>query len=181
MFTVYTRNKIQNFTIVFPKTISHFHYFLTFFNIIYKWSKTSNCFTSICETSIFLETSKRQASCVIKSKVIGNGKIVWKYMPYCWYFCLNLKYLESPYRAYIKTTKNGSFCEALLNEKYFEALLDIFCCYNHGDNTSEAVQKIDTDQKAYHKCSLCVIICWIAKMYLSINNSEKRLVREPPT
>ena len=102
-------------------------------------------------------------------------------MPYCSYFHLNLKYLESLYIAYIKTAKNGSFCEELLNEKHFEAVLDITCCYNHGANTSEAVQKIDTDQEAYHKCSLCVIISWIAKMYLSINNSEKRLVREPPT
>ena len=25
--------------------------------------------------------------------VMRNGKIVWKKGPYCWYFCLNLKYL----------------------------------------------------------------------------------------
>ena len=31
--------------------------------------------------------------------IIRNGKIVWKHRPYCWYFCLNLKYLEWPYRA----------------------------------------------------------------------------------
>ena len=34
--------------------------------------------------------------------------------------------------------------------------------------------------KEYRKCSLCVIICWIAKMYLSINNSEKWLVTGIP-
>ena len=45
-----------------------------------------------------------------------------------------------------------------------------FCCYNDGTKASEKVQKIATDQKEYHKCSLCVIICWIAKVYLSINN-----------
>ena len=39
-----------------------------------------------------------------------NGKIVRKHRPYCWYFCLILKYLRWPYRAYIKTAKNGDFC-----------------------------------------------------------------------
>ena len=66
--------------------------------------------------------------------------------------------------------------------KWLEAVLAIFCCYDHGAKASEAVQKIATDQKEYRKCSLCVIICWIAKIYLSINNSEKWLVTGiPPT
>ena len=44
------------------------------------------------------------------------------------------------------------------------------------------LQKIAADQKEYRKCSLCVIICCIAKIYLSINNSEKWLVTGiPPT
>ena len=42
--------------------------------------------------------------------VIRNGKIVWKHGPYCWYFRLNLKYFGWPYRAYIRTAKNGDFC-----------------------------------------------------------------------
>ena len=111
--------------------------------------------------------------------VIGNGKIVWKHGPFCWYFRLNLKYLGWPYRAYIKTAKNGDFCEELLSENDFEAVLATFCCYDHGAKASEAVQKIATDQKEYRKCSSCVIICWIAKIYLAINqssNSEKWLV-----
>ena len=58
-----------------------------------------------------------------------------------------------------KTTKNGGFCEELLSENDFEAVLSTFSCYDHGTNASEAVQKIATDQKEYHKCSLCVIIC----------------------
>ena len=41
----------------------------------------------------------------------------------------------------------------------FEAVLAIFCCYEHGAKASEAVQKITTDQKEYRKCSSCVIIC----------------------
>ena len=60
---------------------------------------------------------------------------------------------------YIKTAKNGSFCEELLNENDTEAVLAIFCCYDHGGKASETIQKITTDQKEYHKCSLCVIIC----------------------
>ena len=65
------------------------------------------------------------------SIAIRNGKIVWKYGLYCWYFCLNLKYLGWPYRAYIKTAKNGDFWEELLSEKDFEAVVAIFCCYDH--------------------------------------------------
>ena len=113
---------------------------------------------------------------------IGNGKIVWRHGLYRWYFRRNLKYLKWPYRSYIKTVKNGDFWEELLSENDFEAVLANFCCYDHGAETSEAVQKIATDQKKYCKCFSSVIICWIAKIYLSINNSEKWLVtRIPPT
>ena len=125
----------------------------------------------------FLEISFLDSNIVIR-----NGKIVWKHESYCWYFCLNLKYLGWSYRAYIKTAKNGDFCEELLSENDFAAVLVNFCCYGYGVKASEAVQKIATDQKVYRKCSSCVIICWIAKIYPSINNSEKWLVtRIPPT
>ena len=73
-------------------------------------------------------------------------------------FSLNLKYLGWLYSAYIKTAKNGGFCEELLSENDFEAVLATFCCYDHGANTSKAVQKIATDQKEHRKCSSCVII-----------------------
>ena len=55
---------------------------------------------------------------------------------------LNLKYLGWPYREYIKTVKNGSFCAELLSENEFEAVLANFCCYDYGANASEAGQKI---------------------------------------
>ena len=71
------------------------------------------------------------------------------------------------YREYIKTAKNGSFCEELPIENDFEAVLAYFCC-DHGANASEAVQKIATDQKDYRKCSSCVIVCCIAKIYQSV-------------
>ena len=64
---------------------------------------------------------------------------------------------------------------SMRSENDFEAVLATFCCYNYGANASEAVQKITTGQKDYRKCSSCVIVYWIAK-YISINNSEKRLV-----
>ena len=91
-----------------------------------------------------------------------------------------MKYLWWPHRVYIKTPKNGDSCEELLRENDFDAVLATFCCYDHGANSSEAVQKITTDQKEYRKCSLSVIICWIAKIYLSINKSEKWLVTRMP-
>ena len=50
-----------------------------------------------------------------------------------------------PYRYYIKTAKNGGFCEEFLSENDFEAVLVNFCCYDYlcyGANASETVQKI---------------------------------------
>ena len=37
--------------------------------------------------------------------------------------------------------------------------LATFCFYDHGDKAPKAVQKMAIDQKEYHKCSSCVIIC----------------------
>ena len=67
--------------------------------------------------------------------------------------CLNSKYLGWPYGEYIDTAKNGGFCEELLSENNFEAVLATFCCYDYGANASEPVQKIARDQKDYRKCS----------------------------
>ena len=63
-----------------------------------------------------------------------------------------------PCRAYIKTTKNGDFCEEFHSENESEALLATFYCYDHGGKASEAVQEITIDQKEYCKCSSSVII-----------------------
>ena len=70
----------------------------------------------------------------------------------------------------IKTAKNGGFCEESISENDLEAVLATFCCYDYGANVSKAVQKIATDQKNYHyhKCSSCVIVCRIGKIYQSI-------------
>ena len=107
--------------------------------------------------------------------VLRNGKIAWKHGPYWWYFPLKLKQWGWSYRQYINTAKNGNFCEELHGENDFDAILLTFCCYGHDANASEAVEKIITDQKEYYKCFLCSF-CWIAKIYLSVNNSEKKLV-----
>ena len=43
-------------------------------------------------------------------------------------------------------TENGNFCEELLGENDFEAVLVNFCCYEYGakPNASEAVEQIST-------------------------------------
>ena len=50
---------------------------------------------------------------------------------------------------------------AAFNEDFlsgdFEDVLVILCSYDYGANASEAVEKIATDEKGYHKCSSCVI------------------------
>ena len=40
---------------------------------------------------------------------------------------------------------------ALLSENDFEAVLATSCCYDYGDNASEPIQEIATDQKDYRK------------------------------
>ena len=44
----------------------------------------------------------------------------------------------------ISIQKINDFCEELLNENDFEAVLVNFCCYEYGANASKAVQKIST-------------------------------------
>ena len=41
-----------------------------------------------------------------------------------------------------KKQKNDGFCEELLSENDFEAVLVNFCCYEYAANASEAVQEI---------------------------------------
>ena len=95
--------------------------------------------------------------------VIRNGKIVWKHGPCCWYFRWNLKYLGWSYRACIKTAKKWWLLWGIAQSKWLWGLLLWLWC-----------------QGVYN--SLWVIICWIAKIYLSFSNSEKWLVtRIPPT
>ena len=100
-----------------------------------------------------------------------NGKIVWKHGPYCCCFRLNLKYLGWLFSEYIKTAKNGGFCEELLSENDFEAVLATFSCYDYGANASEAVWKIAVDQKDYQILLVCYSL--LNNQNISINNSEK--------
>ena len=58
-----------------------------------------------------------------------------------------------------QNSKADGFCEEMLSENNFEAILATFYCHEYGGNCSEAVQKIAADQKNYQKCSLCVTVC----------------------
>ena len=73
-------------------------------------------------------------------------------------FSLELEISGVAVQSIHQSTKNVNVCEELLSENHFEAVLPTFCYYEHGAKASEAVQKISTNQKEYHKCSLCVII-----------------------
>ena len=90
--------------------------------------------------------------------VIRNRQIVWKAVLSTFLLELELSgvAVQSIHK---KSQKNCDFCEELLSEKDFEAVLTIFCCYDYSVKASEAVQKIATDQKKYHKCTSRVIIC----------------------
>ena len=103
----------------------------------------------------------------IIAKVIRNGKIVWKHGLYCWIF---------PWTWNIW----GDRPENTLKQQKMVGLWGIakwkwlWGCFSHFSllwlwcQLSKAVQKITTDQKDYHKCSSCVIVCWIAIIYRSI-------------
>ena len=85
--------------------------------------------------------------------VIKNGKIVWKHRPYYWYFRFNLKYLGWP-------------CEALL-WKWWQRFW----------GSSEDRYRL---KRVSEMLLVCYIIFWIAKIFLSINNTEKSLVTRTP-
>ena len=74
-------------------------------------------------------------------------------------FLLELEISGVAVQSIHQTAKNSNLCEKLLSENDFEAVLANSCCYDYGAKASVAVQKIATDQKEYHKCSSCVIIC----------------------
>ena len=73
-------------------------------------------------------------------------------------------------------SKNGSSCQELISENEMEAVLASFCCYDYGANASKAAEKIATNEKDHHKCSLCVIVCWIVKIYQSIKEKKGWLI-----
>ena len=62
-------------------------------------------------------------------------------------FLIELEISGVAVQSIYQNSKNGSFCEDLLSENDFEAVLVAFCCYDHGTDTSEVVQKIAVGQK----------------------------------
>ena len=76
-----------------------------------------------------------------------NGSIhlnSWKHRLYLLIFSLELEIFGVVVQKMHQNSKNGGFCEELLSENDFEAVLVNFCCYEYGANASEAVQKIST-------------------------------------
>ena len=87
-------------------------------------------------------------------------------------FSLELEIFEvARQKVHQNCKKNGGFCEELLSENYFEAVLVNFCCYEYGANASEAVQKIST-RTLLELCQLTKTANFIAtpmkKTYLAV-------------
>ena len=79
----------------------------------------------------------------------------------------------------------AAFSEDFLSEDDFGAVLATFCCYDYEKNdygvkASEPVENIATDKKDYHKCSLCVLICWIVKVIIFNISKKGWFTRTPP-
>ena len=62
-------------------------------------------------------------------------------------FSLELKIFGVAVQGIHQNSEKWRFCEELLSENDFEAVLATFCCYDYGANDSDAVQKIAADQK----------------------------------
>ena len=62
-------------------------------------------------------------------------------------FSLELKISGLAVQGIHQNSEKWWFCEELLSENDFEAVLATFCCYDYGANTSDAIQKIAADQK----------------------------------
>ena len=62
-------------------------------------------------------------------------------------FLLELETSGVAVRGIHQNSEKWWLCEECLIENDFEAVLAIFCCYDHGAYPSETVQKIATDQK----------------------------------
>ena len=80
---------------------------------------------SSCEKVKFQHSNKRQKDSLEKRAVLLI-------------FLLELEISGWPYREYIKTAKNGGFCEELFSKNDFEAVLATSCCYDYGAKASEA-------------------------------------------
>ena len=58
----------------------------------------------------------------------------------------------------------AAYSEDFLCGDDFDAVITIFCSHDCYANASKVLVKIATDEKDYHKCFLCVIVC-VATVY----------------
>ena len=58
--------------------------------------------------------------------------MVWKHRSYFLVFSLELEIFGVAVQRIHQTAKNGTFCEELLCENDFAAVLVNFCCYDYG-------------------------------------------------
>ena len=71
----------------------------------------------------------------------------------------------------METAKIAACSEDFLCREDIDAVLAVFHFYGYGENASEAVEKIDTDEKDYHKHFLRVKVCITTAYHI---NSSKR-------
>ena len=95
----------------------------------------------------------------------NNGGNKWSYKQACEQSHKKRKDCIVDIFAWTWNIWGGGFSEELLSENDFETVLATLGCYDYSANVSEAIQKIAADQKYYPKCSSCVIVRWIAKIY----------------
>ena len=80
-------------------------------------------------------------------------------------------------REYLKTAKNGDFCEEQLSDNDIDAVQPVsFVMNNMVSMLLKQFRKSLQIKKNYRKCSSCVIVCWIVKIYQSITVRKGQLL-----
>ena len=132
-------NNVAGFIFSFITEVKQKWYpYCTILYIIFNWWKVVN--NLVCHTSLQLY------SIVIRNRKRVVGTLAWT-----WNF-------------WGDRTGNTSKQRKGCLQWGFSFLFEIFRSYCYSAKVSEAVVKIATDEKDYHKCSLCIIV-WIATAY----------------
>ena len=104
---------------------------------------------------------------ILTTMVIRNGKMVWKHGLIIDIFAWTWNIWDGGTENTSKQRKMVAFmrnCSVKITLRLFQPLSVVMTMVA----TLEAVQKIATNPKDYHKYSSCVTVCWIVKIYQSI-------------
>ena len=114
---------------------------------------------------------------LIKKIIVLTYYISWTEIIYFQITALTWNFRIGPTRNTWKQQKLTGFSEEFLRKNNFEAVIATFCCYDYGVNAFEAIEKIVTDQKDYHKLLFIISFILIRKRIFLSHIYRNRLFR----